>query len=73
MPEEGMVQLSSPDKSRPQNEAEEVQTEPKDPKQQFQPFPPHAYKLLEVGLARVYHYKPFFKYQFSDNNQSGLV
>ena len=49
-----MVQLSSPTKSRPQNaEAEEVQTEPKDPKQQFQPFPPHAYKLLEVGLARV--------------------
>ena len=48
-----MVQSSSPNKSRPQNEAEEVQTEPKDPKQQFQPFPPHAYKLLEVGLARV--------------------
>ena len=54
MPEEGMVQLSSsPNKSRPQNEAEEVQTEPKDPKQQFQPFPPHAYKLLEVGLVWV--------------------
>ena len=51
--EEGMVQLSSP-KAKPQNEADEVLTEPRDQKQQFHPFPPHAYRLLEVGLKPLH-------------------